>query len=600
MARDPLLLDSQTPISSVPAALHIAHPQLRDVISCPNERGDVYYVATDAIVQQNLLEKDALPRSVVELKYTPVSLSTYALPAAAGTLIAAGGQDADIHISLLKPGEDPVWSLDQTLHGSINNSVMFTSHTFAPSQQSSVEPRLVVCNNDYSVKFFDVPVSSRGRYLKPAGYLSLDYPVNHCSISPDGSTLLSVGDSAKLYLHRISGGAEATFSKISSFTFPMDAAEPHFQPSLVASFSTAFSADGTKFAVTSQTGSVAIWDVRSTRPLKTFATDKCRGASSDDSLDWSRESSAPPWCVRCVKFGGGGREVMVFAEHTSLFHVVDARTFEAHETIKVPAAHGLRLVRRLRRPTPSPMQAVIMAGNAATGRRHLPRYSSPLTASPEHSTIARLVGYRPRQNARRLSTPSLFPPHSRRSPSREGPVIYFPPLGDEEVEADVRAILNNHGFRARTRPESDTSSSTEAIRALAADGDGDANGDHFNADDPDGDCNSSDTAEAARERALEMQDMDFGAGSSASLVPRHIPQILAPPPIVRTPDEDFAPQDAYPVDASISPPLVYDNHIGGICFDPSGKYIYVASSDGIHEWSVRGAEKQWWSSSALV
>jgi len=37
-----------------------------------------------------------------------------------------------------------------------------------------------------------------------------------------------------------------------------------------------------------------------------------------------------------------------------------------------------------------------------------------------------------------------------------------------------------------------------------------------------------------------------------------------------------------------------DLDLAGTCFDPSGAYIYVASVDGVAEWSVRGAEKRWW------
>lgn len=40
-----------------------------------------------------------------------------------------------------------------------------------------------------------------------------------------------------------------------------------------------------------------------------------------------------------------------------------------------------------------------------------------------------------------------------------------------------------------------------------------------------------------------------------------------------------------------------DLDIAGLCFDPSGGFIYVASVDGVAEWSIRGAEKRWWSDS---
>lgn len=86
--------------------------------------------------------------------------------------------------------------------------------------------------------------------------------------------------------------------------------------------------DGMKFAVASQEGIVAVWDIRSTKVLKVFHTDKTRPSGggngsatswlSDDPLDWTRGSSkAPGWSVRNVKFGAGGhsgKEIMTFTE----------------------------------------------------------------------------------------------------------------------------------------------------------------------------------------------------------------------------------------------------------------------------------------------
>ena len=99
------------------------------------------------------------------------------------------------------------------------------------------------------------------------------------SLSPDTQTVLSVGDSSEVFLHHVSGGAKLTFTPITTLTLPRVDGLPFWLPSnaLVASFSTAFSADGTKFAIASQEGVVAVWDVRSTKPIKVFQTDKTTG-----------------------------------------------------------------------------------------------------------------------------------------------------------------------------------------------------------------------------------------------------------------------------------------------------------------------------------
>jgi hypothetical protein len=39
--------------------------------------------------------------------------------------------------------------------------------------------------------------------------------------------------------------------------------------------------------------------------------------------------------------------------------------------------------------------------------------------------------------------------------------------------------------------------------------------------------------------------------------------------------------------------------LAGCCFDPTGGYVYVASVASVAEWSVRGAEKRWWSGSHM-
>jgi hypothetical protein len=40
--------------------------------------------------------------------------------------------------------------------------------------------------------------------------------------------------------------------------------------------------------------------------------------------------------------------------------------------------------------------------------------------------------------------------------------------------------------------------------------------------------------------------------------------------------------------------------LAGVCFDPSGSRLYVASTRSVAEWHVRGAEKRWWSGDGWV
>jgi len=160
----------------------------------------------------------------------------------------------------------------------------------------------------------------------------------------------------------MTGGARITFTPLAQLTLPPFDSPSNLHPlhgagALPASFCTAFSPSGSKFAVASQEGMVAVWDVRSRKPMKVFTTDRSRappggaggmarsgnratGAASgwlyEDSWDWTMPGHrAPGWGVRNVKFnsGIGGKEVMTFTEvrpHQSSYpgvHIFDARTW---------------------------------------------------------------------------------------------------------------------------------------------------------------------------------------------------------------------------------------------------------------------------------
>lgn len=114
--------------------------QLRDLLICPHERGVVNYVQGRSILEQNLFRSGS-KRAIANLPFTPNTLSSLRLPDSTTTLLAAGGQDAELHLSLhsLSPSSStssspphhrssrPHWQYQTQLQGSINNSVMLTS-----------------------------------------------------------------------------------------------------------------------------------------------------------------------------------------------------------------------------------------------------------------------------------------------------------------------------------------------------------------------------------------------------------------------------------------------------------------------------------------
>lgn len=157
------------------------------------------YVQGNSILEQNLFRSGS-KRAIANLSFTPNTLSALRLPDSTNTLVAAGGQDAELHISLHSSSSSsssstpsssshhrssrPHWQHQTQLQGSINNSVMLTSLSLTKANVSSVEPRVAVSNNDCTVKFFEVnirsPDSSPASRLKDLGLLRIDVPVNHC------------------------------------------------------------------------------------------------------------------------------------------------------------------------------------------------------------------------------------------------------------------------------------------------------------------------------------------------------------------------------------------------------------------------------------
>ncbi|PPQ84779.1 hypothetical protein CVT24_002747, partial [Panaeolus cyanescens] len=334
MAREIQVLSSNQPTAIAPAKVSIAHVQLRDLIICPRQSGVVNYVQEQRILEHDLTIPDSTPRTLAHLSFTPNSI-TYLPVNANDTLIAAGGQEAEIHLSLHTPSSTTtsssstqklstrkVWDFEDRPPGSINNSVFLSSLSLTRSNQSSLEPRVGISNNDATVKLYDVPMRVRNstRRLHQVGRVAFDVPINHSSISPDGRTLISVGDSNKIYFHHMSGSSYITFTPIMTLTIPAPITPPSSlvtyttSPAFAASFSTAFSRDGTKFAVGSQEGVVAVWDVRcTTKPLKTFQSERTRSSSSGSSAGaggYGRgvgAGSSSRYDATGVTFGGNGR-----------------------------------------------------------------------------------------------------------------------------------------------------------------------------------------------------------------------------------------------------------------------------------------------------
>lgn len=91
----------------------------------------------------------------------------------------------------MKSTETP-WSYESTSGKYVNNSVCIS--------KSLGEARLLLCNNDETVRVYTLPGMTKLNTLK------FNTAVNYASVSPDGRKLVVIGDSPKVHLFAISKG----------------------------------------------------------------------------------------------------------------------------------------------------------------------------------------------------------------------------------------------------------------------------------------------------------------------------------------------------------------------------------------------------------
>ncbi|KAJ2726453.1 hypothetical protein GGI07_000591 [Coemansia sp. Benny D115] len=248
-------------------------------------------------------------RVLGDLAFDPVSM------AVGGDYIVVGGQRAELAVGRLsEPGSATVVRLG----GSINNFVALDrqpanvyrrrlrdSAAFVEDGVTNLNitgdnnvPRLLVCNNDHTVRLLELPT------LDLLTELRFPTAVNYASVSPDGTKMCVVGDSNQVFLfHK----RNDTFEKMATLVASND-----------ASFSCDWSQSSEQFAVGSQDGYVTVWDIRSQNKmvqLETFQHGRSRGA------------------CRNVKFSPSSSiDLLAFSEHTGYVNIVDTREF-AHRQV---------------------------------------------------------------------------------------------------------------------------------------------------------------------------------------------------------------------------------------------------------------------------
>ncbi|KAJ2700056.1 hypothetical protein FB645_005123 [Coemansia sp. IMI 203386] len=292
-------------------ALSSSLSALRDVVLCPSSKPELYSIYRCNVDKYDT-RKHQSTRVLGDLSFDPVSM------AVGGDYIVVGGQRAELAVGKLsEPGTTTVVRSG----GSINNFVALDqqpafggrrrlrdSAAFTDDGVTNLNitgeqnvPRLLVCNNDHTVRLLALPT------LDLLTELRFPTAINYASVSPDGAKMCVVGDSNQVFLFNKNGDS---FEKMVTMTASND-----------ASFSCDWSQSSEQFAVGSQDGYVTVWDIRSHRQmiqLETFQHGRSRGA------------------CRNVKFSPSGSvDLLAFSEHTGYVNIVDTRDYSHRQVLCV-------------------------------------------------------------------------------------------------------------------------------------------------------------------------------------------------------------------------------------------------------------------------
>lgn len=270
---------------------------------------------------------------------------------------------------------------------------------------------------------------------------------------------------------------------------------------------------------------------------------------------------------------------------------MDAQTFETEEIIRVPAfdssssSSSRPPTARPRSDSPPPARPASLS----TIER-IPSTSSPLPMPRRMMHFSGVL-----QDTFRIpSVGRRNRPHSSAGEEDSDGLVVIPPLGDRELDDNVRRLLESNN------------SATLRIRGLPSDADRDGDRDDLREDEMDvdeleADCLSSYNPSRAGSPAPGAQSSSAPSGSAlARYDPVRRANLLerresSSPYISRRGSSQGLRRHQRRTAGDGASDTEVDQDLAGTCFDPSGEYVYVAASAGIAEWNVRGAEQRWWS-----
>ena len=276
------------------------------------------------------------------------------------------------------------------------------------------------------------------------------------------------------------------------------------------------------------------------------------------------------------------------SQHTSLLHLIDARTFETEQIVRIPD------------PTIGCLQTSGRLGHRST------RSESAISNIPITNSMGLPV----------LTSDGPFGPDEE---ADDDGVVVVPRLGSSREEEDVSRLLRRHGLRTTrtrltpTRRRSQSQQDRDEEMEMTDVDEHEDRGDDMEIDELETECLSS----AAGSRAGSPSPMvTYNPSSHTFSSPSLTTSTLSsgPPYVSRRPRGTRTTNQT-----SANPPrslrvlvnagrarrqetlteesLKVENtlDLAGVCFDPTGSHVYVGSSKGVVEYRIKGGEKTWWS-----
>lgn len=178
-----------------------------------------------------------------------------------------------------------------------------------------------------------------------------------------------------------------------------------------------------------------------------------------------------------------------------------------------------------------------------------------------------------------------------------GDVLGLPPHGDSAVQENIREAFSRRAVRAYLahrpdvypQPTSRGTASPPVYGNNDVDGDG-GDVDSMDVDEPETDCVSrAPSRSSSPPPSIHLPLQTSASASRSTALARYSNSRHSPHASRRTTARaNFVAEQIQNADLDIA----------GTCFDPRGGMIYVATTDSVSEWAVRGADKRWWGRNA--